>query len=142
MFTFNWKDLNPLKFLNGLFAGKKKRLESPWLDVLDDRLASYGEHPMQPTTFKSDAAVEAEEQLRQLCNEVREVIEEESDRVVVRRQRSQHDTTSVDLKAWWGQAVATWDPIDGKNIDSIEQGRRPRKAKWFDHQPNSDLGRP
>jgi len=137
----NWKDLNPLKFLSGLF-NKPKKPESPWLEGLDSRLASYVDNPMEPTTYKSQAAVEAEDQLRQLCNEVQEVLDEENDRVVVRKERRQNSTTSVDLKAWWGQSVATWDPIDEKNIDSVEQGRRRMKAKWFDRQPGGDLGRP
>ena len=144
MSTFNWKEIPPLKFLISLFSQKQKRKsESPWLEGLDSLAAKYSEDPMRPTTYKTNGAVEAEEQLRQLCNEVKEEIEE-TDRVIVRKDRRQNATTSVDLKAWWGGAVATWDPdLDSKNLDSIEQQRRPRRSKWFDQQPGkSDLGRP
>lgn len=144
MSTFNWKEIPPLKFLFSLVPTKKKpKSESPWLEGLDSLAERYGEDPMRPTTYKTAASTEAEEQLRQLCNEVQEGLEE-NDRVMVRRDRRQNATTAVDLKAWWGGAVATWDPnIDSKNLDSIEQQRRPRRAKWFDQPGNkTDLGRP
>jgi hypothetical protein len=133
----------PCKFIATLFRGKRKRKlssESPWLENLDDRLASYDKNLMQPTSYKTNESIEAEEQLRKLCNEVNEA--QDPDRVVVRKERKLQDTTSVDMKAWWGGAVATWDPIDQKNLDSISQQPRVRKAKWFDNQPGSDLGRP
>ncbi len=42
--------------------------------------------------------------------------------------------TATDMKAWWGQAVATWDPADGKNVDSVEKKiRGPQGTKWFHH---------
>lgn len=42
--------------------------------------------------------------------------------------------TATDMKAWWGQAVATWDPADGKNVDSVEKKiRGPQGHKWFHH---------
>ncbi len=146
MFTrFNLKDSALFKFVAKLFRGKRKRKstsESPWLEGLDSRLASYDTNLMQPTTYNSsEAAAEAEEQLRQLCSGVQQELED-TDRVVIRKERRQVDSTAVDIKAWWGGAVATWDPIDIKNLDSINQTRRPRKSKWFDNQPGSDLGRP
>ena len=141
---FNLQDSALFKFVAKLFRRKRKRKftsESPWLEGLDSRLASYDTNLMQPTTYNSNSATEAEEQLRQLCNEVQEEFND-TDRVVIRKERRQVDTTAVDIKAWWGGAVATWDPIDIKNLDSINQQRRPRKSKWFDAQPGSDLGRP
>lgn len=45
--------------------------------------------------------------------------------------RGPDDVTGMDAKEWWGQAVATWNPLDGKNIDSIEKLRRPRHSRWF-----------
>jgi hypothetical protein len=144
MFTrFKLKGSALFKFVAKLFRGKRKRKstsESPWLEGLDTRLASYDTNLMQPTTYNS-AATEAEEQLRQLCSGVQEDLND-TDRVVVRKDRRQVDSTAVDIKAWWGGAVATWDPIDIKNLDSINQQRRPRKSKWFDAQPGSDLGKP
>lgn len=150
MFRFNWKELNPVKFIGGILGRKqestRKTIESPWLEGLDSLASRYTENPMQPTSYeiKDEAALEAEEQLRQLCTDVQAGLGDEKDRVVVRKERKQTSTTSVDLKAWWGQSVATWDPtIDGKNLDSIEQQQRRRKAKWFDQTPHrNDLGHP
>ena len=41
------------------------------------------------------------------------------------------DATIVDGKAWWGQAVATWDPDDAKNLGPQGEIRHPRQHKWF-----------
>jgi hypothetical protein len=41
------------------------------------------------------------------------------------------DATLVDAKAWWGQAVATWDPEDSKNLGPQGEQRHPRTHKWF-----------
>ena len=41
-----------------------------------------------------------------------------------------NDKTVTDAKAWWGQAVATWDPEDSKNV-TMEDRRIPRQHKWF-----------
>ena len=49
-----------------------------------------------------------------------------------KRRRRKADCTSQDIKAWWGQSVATWDPEDGKNVDSIEKQSHTRQSiKWF-----------
>lgn len=46
--------------------------------------------------------------------------------------RRKTSETATDMKAWWGQAVATWDPADGKNVDSVEKKiRGPQSNKWF-----------
>jgi hypothetical protein len=142
MSTFNWKEIPPLKFLFKLFSPKKK-LESPWVRGLDELAERYGEDPVSSENsfiYTTDEGVRAEEQFKQLCNEIKEDLEE-PDRVIVRKERKQNATTSVDLKAWWGGAVATWDPdIDSKNLDSIEQQRRQPKAKWFDKHPGGTSG--
>lgn len=48
------------------------------------------------------------------------------------RPKRKNSETATDMKAWWGQAVATWDPADGKNVDSVEKKiRGPQSHKWF-----------
>ena len=139
MSTFNWKELPPLKFLFNLFSPKKK-LESPWVKGLDELAERFGEDPMSPMTYQADVGIQVEKQFKQLCNEVQGEVQE-PDTVIVLKDRKQNATTSVDLKAWWGGAVATWDPVvDGKNLDSIEQQRRQPKAKWFDKHPGGTSG--
>ena len=137
MSRFNWKELSPLKFLFNLFSPKKK-LESPWIKDLDALAERFSDDP--PIIYQTEAGVQAEEQFKQLCNQIQEEAQE-TDTVVVRKDRKQNATTSVDLKAWWGGAVATWDPvIDSKNLDSIEQHRRQPRAKWFDKHPGNTSG--
>lgn len=137
MSRFHWKEIPPLKFLFNLFSPKKK-LESPWVKGLDALAERYGEDP--PVSYQTEAGIEAENQFKQLCTEVKGEAED-TDTIVVRKERKQNATTSVDLKAWWGGAVATWDPdIDSKNLDSIEQHRRQPRAKWFDKHPGGTSG--
>ncbi len=133
---FRWRNFGPVKFISNLLGRKSEKkvsIDSPWQGDLEHLASRYNEHPMKPTTYtsKTDDAAEAE-MLKKLRDEVQENLPE-SDRIVVRKDRRRQDTTSVDMKAWWGQAVATWDPINAKNVDSIDQQRRPRRAKWFDN---------
>lgn len=42
------------------------------------------------------------------------------------------DGTVQDIKAWYGESVGTWDPVNGTTVDSIEQRRKNRPANhWF-----------
>jgi hypothetical protein len=137
MFRWNWNELKPVAFIKNLLGKEKPRkkvtTEAVWQLDLENLSSRYGD-AMQPTTYEvvGDGVLqESKDQLKELLDEVKGELDE-MDRIVVRKERKQVTTTSVDLKAWWGQSVATWDPIDGKNVDSIDQQRRPRKAKWFD----------
>jgi hypothetical protein len=42
------------------------------------------------------------------------------------------DGTVQDIKAWYGESVGTWDPVNGNAVDSIEQRRKTRSENhWF-----------
>lgn len=133
----DWKNIQPFKFILNLLGKKDKpALETPWQVELENLAERYSRDPMGSTTYEVVGdSLETEEEadaLRQLCKDVKEDIEI-NDRIVVRKvDKRKTDETSVDMKAWWGQAVATWDPVNAKNVDSIDQQRRPRKSKWFD----------
>lgn len=77
---------------------------------------------------------QAKEAAAQANQEAKQEGAESPDRIVVRpiKKNRVGDATTPDMKAWWGQSVATWDPIDEKNLDSVEQTRRPRSTRWFD----------
>ncbi len=138
MISFNIKELKLVKFILRMFgkrkAGRLSSGEAVWQSDLESLAQRYGTAAQPRTTYEVVNPNEAV-QLRQLCEQAKDVGEnsdDNTDRLVVKKVRRTTDTTAVDLKAWWGQAVATWDPIDGKNLDSIEQVRRPRQSKWFD----------
>lgn len=95
-------------------------VDHPWqvdLDHLADRL---GEEPCKIAEKPTD------EQMKKLCDDAKAARKST-------KEMSSPGKTAVDLKAWWGSSVATWDPnTDAQNLDSIHQQRRPRKTKWFD----------
>ena len=39
------------------------------------------------------------------------------------------DGTTVKMKVWWGNTVATWNPTDAKNL--TDEQKHPRLSKWF-----------
>jgi len=42
------------------------------------------------------------------------------------------DGTVTDVKSWWNESVATFDPVDGKNVDSIDKKPNGGRAnRWF-----------
>ena len=42
------------------------------------------------------------------------------------------DGTVTDFKSWWNESVATFDPLDSKNVDSIDKKPNGRPAnRWF-----------
>ena len=48
------------------------------------------------------------------------------------KERRRADDTVQDMKAWWGESVATWDTLNGKNLVSDDQRRTGRqKIRWF-----------
>ena len=136
-------------FLDKLF-GKNKDLsmeddlpltdDHPWKGDLDHLASKFGEAD-DNLTPRFDASpvndAQLEDEFDRLCEEIKKSYgTEESARKIEqlkeRRRQTRQASTAVDIKAWWGQSVATWDPIDGKNIDSIEKLRRPKRSKWFE----------
>jgi len=100
---------------------------NPWQSNLD-RLAERA--PDKQEAVSSSA--EIEEQFQILMEQAKiEKIKQEAAQNLNRGEKRKADATVTDAKAWWGQSVATWEPLDGKNVDNIEQRRHPRQSKWF-----------
>lgn len=122
----------------------KETVQSQQLSVLSPTSEQTGQKLKRLIDVVSDAkrdaetreaqAKEAAAQLNQEAAAKQEGAEQDPDRIVVRTIKKNRvgDATTPDMKAWWGQSVATWDPIDEKNLDSVEQTRRPRSTRWFD----------
>ena len=101
---------------------------NPWQSNLD-RLAERS--PDKPEAVST--STEVEEQFQVLMEQAKiEKIKQEAAQNLNRTDKRKADATVTDAKAWWGQSVATWEPLDGKNVDNIEQRRHPRQSKWFD----------
>lgn len=105
--------------------------EHPWQKNLERLAHEQGVAP-DPTTEKS-----AEEQFQQIIEQakqdkVRETLKKRQEYLQSGGQRPvrQADKTTTDQKAWWGQAVATWNPEDSKNV-IFEDRKLPKQHKWF-----------
>ncbi|MDP3509564.1 MAG: hypothetical protein Q8T09_16450 [Candidatus Melainabacteria bacterium] len=100
---------------------------NPWQSNLD-RLAERSPEHNDPIS----SSTEIEEQFQVLMEQAKiEKIKLEAAQNFSRGEKRKADATVTDAKAWWGQSVATWEPLDGKNVDNLEQRRHPRQSKWF-----------
>ncbi|CAN5202872.1 hypothetical protein BH11CYA1_BH11CYA1_32300 [soil metagenome] len=101
---------------------------NPWQSNLD-RLAERAPDKHEAVS----ASAEVEEQFQVLMEQAKiEKIKQEAAANLNRPDKRKADATVTDAKAWWGQSVATWEPLDGKNVDNVGQRRHPRQSKWFD----------
>ncbi|MDR3614473.1 MAG: hypothetical protein P4L53_13005 [Candidatus Obscuribacterales bacterium] len=114
---------------------------SPWKqnlrDLAKERLARIGAEPApvdEIATFVNDLAhaagdvdpknLKASRQAMPAINADAEAKSGKSKRIM--------DGTVQDVKAWYGESVGTWDPVNGAAVDSIEQKRKARAGNhWF-----------
>jgi hypothetical protein len=96
------------------------RVANPWQDQLDQLVANR----FQP---KESFSEPINEQLTNLA----QMAQAEQQKAARKAKRS-GDGTVTDLKAWWGESVATWDPEIAGSVDTIEQKRKAQTLKrWF-----------
>ena len=116
---------------------------NPWTQDLE-RLACYtrDEAPDTGRTETGEIKIQllmeqarlekAKEALKQQQQQQRKQFDEpEPGKPGAKRKPRTTDATITDAKAWWGQAVATWDPEDAKNLGPQGEQRHPRQHKWF-----------
>lgn len=137
------------KIVKALFSKNYDRVElktagdgeHPWQQDLDHLAKKLGEEEVKVVradrneTKMAESTV-VEKDFQNLFSEVKDELQQKqsgSKAPVVVKKKREADITAVDLKSWWGQSVATWDPgIDGKNVDSDAQQPRRQRTKWFD----------
>ncbi len=101
-------------------TGEHAVVQHPWQEDLNYLAGRLGQEPVKIPEKPT------EEQMKKLCEDAKSTKKSTSE-------MASPSKTATDLKAWWGNSVATWDPnADAQNLDSIHQQRRPRKTKWFD----------
>jgi hypothetical protein len=122
-------------------TGESTPKANPWTQDLD-RLACYTrvEGPDPGRTESAEIKIQllmeqarlekAKEALKQQQKRL-EFDEPEPGKHGQKRKPRTTDATITDTKAWWGQAVATWDPDDAKNLGPQGEIRHPRQHKWF-----------
>ena len=96
------------------------RIANPWQDELDRLVANR----FQPKDNFSEPINAQLSNLNQMAQEVQQKASHKAKR--------SGDGTVTDLKAWWGESVATWDPDLADTVDTIEQKQKARTLKrWF-----------
>lgn len=124
MISWRILDLLTFKWLkgkqNGNDEGPRQELRDIWAGSLDRLAVDSG--------LDSAAQADVQEKLNELARTAKA---QQQQREYELRKKAGGIATSKDLRAWWGEAVATWDPEDAKNIDSIEKKiQGPRKNHW------------
>jgi hypothetical protein len=124
--------INAVKSIKRLFPVSKKQKETanPWeADLV--RLAAERRD--------QEVVVEApSDEVTQFVNELAKAISKETPQVPeLKKTKRRSDPTVTDLKAWWGESVATWDPdTDANNVTSADQRNRLRPATWLQKGPS------
>jgi hypothetical protein len=113
---------------------------NPWTQDLE-RLSCYSKTEEMEKLHSDSGEVKLQllmdEALQEKAKEIRRQQELEqydepgAGRKGTRRGPRTTDATITDTKAWWGQAVATWDPEDAKNLGPQGEIKHPRQSKWF-----------
>ncbi|MGD9680280.1 MAG: hypothetical protein AB7W16_03775 [Candidatus Obscuribacterales bacterium] len=109
-----------------------------WQGNLDQLATRMGESPVQMRSTteiafqRNEEAKEVEDNFKKLFDEFKNDSKPKEDPLRASRKPRSTDDTAVDLKAWWGQSVATWDPIDSKNVHSPRDQKLRRRTKWFE----------
>ncbi|HEY9757912.1 MAG TPA: hypothetical protein V6C97_22280 [Oculatellaceae cyanobacterium] len=93
---------------------------NPWQDNLkrlaDERAAHEREGLDEIASFVQD--------LRKAAGAV------EPEEIVAKKKR-ETDGTVTDIKSWWAMSVATYDPLNGKDLDSSDQRKAGRaENRW------------
>jgi len=115
---------------------------SPWKqnlrDLAKERLARIGAEPApqdEIATFVNDLAHAAGDvdpkNLKAFKEATAASVNGDADSKNGKSKRIM-DGTVQDIKAWYGESVGTWDPVNGTAVDSIEQRRKTRSENhWF-----------
>ncbi|HEY9731482.1 MAG TPA: hypothetical protein V6C89_06195 [Drouetiella sp.] len=80
------------------------------------------------------------DEITQLVNDLARAVKKDETALQqpAEKPRRAGDGTVHDLKSWWGDSLATWDPdLNGKNVQN-DQRNKVRQAKWFDKNPGTD----
>jgi len=128
----------PLFDCDGDAAGKT----NPWSHNLE-RLSTYQQPGAAAAQTEKTESGETKIQLlmeQARLEKAKEMLKEQQEKLRLgdpaqplsdKAKRRTTDATIVDAKAWWGQAVATWNPEDAKNLGPQGEIKHPRQHKWF-----------
>lgn len=142
MFRFvRVKLIRSIAVIKGAFAESKKEQDgpvtNPWEADLQ-RLANERKSEVLSITTPKE-----HDEITQLVQDLAKAVKKDESAIHPPadepKPRRAGDGTVHDLKSWWGDSLATWDPdTDGKNVNNADTRNKARQVKWFDKAPGFD----
>jgi hypothetical protein len=140
MFRFvRVKLIRSVALIKGAFTAPKVKDQgtpvNPWEADLA-RLANERKNEVVSITTAKE-----HDEITQLVNDLAKAVKKDESAIhpPEPKLRRAGDGTVTDLKSWWGDSLATWDPdTDGKNVTSADTRNKARQVKWFDKGPGFD----
>ncbi|RTL46144.1 MAG: hypothetical protein EKK48_02065 [Candidatus Melainabacteria bacterium] len=134
------KLIRSVAVIKGALTARKKQeahtpAVNPWeADLM--RLANERKNEVISVTTPKE-----HDEITQLVNDLAKAVKKEETALqqpADQKPKRAGDGTVHDLKSWWGDSLATWDPdVNGKNVHN-DQRNKARQVKWFDKNPGFD----
>jgi len=121
--------------LLGLITGIIRRVAKP-NQVSETIILPEGKNPWQDNlqrlaNERAASELQALDEISSFVKDLRAAAQAPEPADLVAKKRRETDGTVTDIKSWWNQSVATYDPINGKNLDSSDQKRTGRPInRW------------
>lgn len=132
------KLIRSVAVIKGAFTAKPKQESVPVVNPWEADLARLAQE--RKNEVLSVTTPKEHDEITQLVNDLAKAVKKEDTALQPQetKPRRAGDGTVHDLKSWWGDSLATWDPdIDGKNVQN-DQRNKSRQVKWFDKSPGFD----
>lgn len=132
------KLIRSVAVIKGAFTAKPKQEHVPAVNPWEADLARLANE--RKNEVLSVTTPKEHDEITQLVNDLAKAVKKDETALQPQEQKPRRagDGTVHDLKSWWGDSLATWDPdIDGKNVQN-DQRNKSRQVKWFDKSPGFD----
>jgi hypothetical protein len=132
------KLIRSVAVIKGAFTAKKQQEHAPAVNPWEADLARLANE--RKNEIVSVTSAKEHDEITQLVNDLAKAVKKDETALQPQepKPRRAGDGTVHDLKSWWGDSLATWDPdIDGKNVQN-DQRNKARQVKWFDKSPGFD----
>ena len=132
------KLIRSVAVIKGAFTAKKEQEHSPTVNPWEADLARLANE--RKNEIVSVTTPKEHDEITALVQDLAKAVKKDETALqpAEPKPRRAGDGTVHDLKSWWGDALATWDPeIDGKNVHNDNRNKA-RQVKWFDKGPGFD----
>lgn len=132
------KLIRSVAVIKGALTAKKQQESAPAVNPWEADLARLANE--RKNDVVSVTTPKEHDEITQLVNDLAKAVKKDETALGQPEQKPRRagDGTVHDLKSWWGDSLATWDPdLNGKNVHN-DQRNKARQVKWFDKNPGFD----